>query len=83
LRRPRQRSRNHRRTRASLFEPVGDPSDKVWTNIQSKLREEAAHGANGESTKQEQEDQDQVKKSTDPSSIGYGLVVFALKFYLL
>ena len=26
----------------SLFEPVGDPSDKVWTNIQSKLREESA-----------------------------------------
>jgi hypothetical protein len=28
-------------TARSLFEPVGDPSDKVWTNIQSKLREEA------------------------------------------
>lgn len=28
----------------SLFEPVSDPSDKVWSNIQSKLREEAAHG---------------------------------------
>jgi len=26
----------------SLFEPVGDPSDKVWKNIQSKLREEGA-----------------------------------------
>jgi len=25
----------------SLFEPVGDPSDKVWKNIQSKLKEEA------------------------------------------
>jgi hypothetical protein len=25
----------------SLFEPVGDPSDKVWANIQSKLREES------------------------------------------
>ena len=24
----------------SLFEPVGDPSDKVWKNIQSKLKEE-------------------------------------------
>jgi hypothetical protein len=24
----------------SLFEPVDDPSDAVWTNIQSKLREE-------------------------------------------
>jgi hypothetical protein len=23
----------------SLFEPAGDPSDKVWSNIQSKLRE--------------------------------------------
>jgi hypothetical protein len=29
-------------TARSLFEPVGDPSDKVWTNIQSKLREESA-----------------------------------------
>jgi hypothetical protein len=29
-------------TARSLFEPVGDPSDKVWKNIQSKLREEAA-----------------------------------------
>jgi hypothetical protein len=27
-------------TARSLFEPVGDPSDKVWSNIQSKLREE-------------------------------------------
>jgi hypothetical protein len=32
-------------TARSLFEPVGDPSDKVWSNIQSKLREEAAHPA--------------------------------------
>jgi hypothetical protein len=29
-------------TARSLFEPVGDPSDKVWSNIQSKLREESA-----------------------------------------
>jgi hypothetical protein len=29
-------------TARSLFEPVGDPSDKVWNNIQTKLREEAA-----------------------------------------
>ena len=29
-------------TARSLFEPVGDPSEKVWSNIQSKLREEAA-----------------------------------------
>ena len=28
-------------TARSLFEPVGDPSDKVWTNIQSKLRQES------------------------------------------
>ncbi len=27
-------------TAKSLFAPVGDPSDKVWSNIQSKLREE-------------------------------------------
>jgi len=25
----------------SLFEPVGDPSDKVWQNIQSKLQQES------------------------------------------
>jgi hypothetical protein len=29
-------------TARSLFEPVGDPSDKVWNNIQSKLREQGA-----------------------------------------
>jgi hypothetical protein len=29
-------------TARSLFEPVGDPSDKVWNNIQNKLREEGA-----------------------------------------
>jgi uncharacterized protein with HEPN domain len=28
-------------TARSLFEPVGDPSDQVWSNIQSKLREES------------------------------------------
>jgi hypothetical protein len=26
----------------SLFVPVSDPSDQVWANIQSKLREESA-----------------------------------------
>jgi anti-sigma factor RsiW len=29
-------------TARSLFEPVEDPSDAVWHNIQSKLRDEAA-----------------------------------------
>jgi len=29
-------------TARSLFEPVEDPSDRVWANIQSKLREESA-----------------------------------------
>jgi hypothetical protein len=29
-------------TARSLFEPVEDPSDKVWAKIQSKLREESA-----------------------------------------
>jgi len=28
-------------TARSLFEPVEEPSDNVWKNIQSKLREEA------------------------------------------
>jgi hypothetical protein len=27
-------------TARSLFEPVADPSDKVWANIQTKLKEE-------------------------------------------
>jgi hypothetical protein len=27
-------------TARSLFDPVDDPSDKVWANIQDKLREE-------------------------------------------
>jgi len=29
-------------TARSLFEPVEDPSDEVWKNIQSKLKEETA-----------------------------------------
>ena len=28
-------------TARSLLEPEGEPSDKVWSNIQSKLREES------------------------------------------
>jgi hypothetical protein len=28
-------------TARSLFEPVEEPSDRVWANIQTKLREEA------------------------------------------
>jgi hypothetical protein len=28
-------------TAKSLFEPVGEPSDKVWSNIASKLKEQA------------------------------------------
>lgn len=28
-------------TARSLFDPVDDPSDEVWTNIQSKLRAES------------------------------------------
>jgi hypothetical protein len=35
-------------TARGLFEPVGDPSDKVWSNIQSKLREESAFDAAAE-----------------------------------
>jgi hypothetical protein len=35
-------------TARSLFEPEGDPSDKVWSNIQSKLREEAGAEVDGE-----------------------------------
>ena len=29
-------------TARSLFEPVNDPSDEVWSNIQNKMREESA-----------------------------------------
>ena len=29
-------------TARSLFEPENDPSDKVWANIQDKLREQSA-----------------------------------------
>ena len=29
-------------TARSLLEPEGEPSDKVWNNIQSKLREQSA-----------------------------------------
>jgi hypothetical protein len=37
-------------TARSLFEPVADPSEKVWANIQSKLREESelSSGQDGE-----------------------------------
>jgi hypothetical protein len=43
-------------TARSLFEPVGDPSDQVWSNIQNKLREESALGSDSE------EDDDEVKE---------------------
>jgi hypothetical protein len=35
-------------TARSLFEPIDDPSDAVWSNIQNKLREEASVEADGE-----------------------------------
>jgi hypothetical protein len=44
-------------TARSLFEPVGDPSDKVWSNIQNKLREES-----GLVSASEDEDEDEVKE---------------------
>ena len=31
-------------TAKSLFEPIHEPSDAVWSNIASKLKEEAADG---------------------------------------
>ena len=43
-------------TARSLFEPVGDPSDKVWSNIQSKLREESALAS------EPSDDEDEVKE---------------------
>jgi hypothetical protein len=41
-------------TARSLFEPVGDPSDQVWSNIQSKLREQSALAS--------EDDEDEVKE---------------------
>ena len=32
-------------TARSLFDPVEDPADSVWTNIQSKLRDEPTYEA--------------------------------------
>ncbi len=50
-------------TARSLFEePVTDPSDKVWDNIQSKLREETAHFGNSESDGEGEEDTDDVRE---------------------
>jgi hypothetical protein len=40
-------------TARSLFEPVGDPSDKVWSNIQSRLREQSGLHAAGIDTDDE------------------------------
>jgi hypothetical protein len=39
-------------TARSLFEPVEEPSDRVWTNIQSKLREEAVLPADKDEIKE-------------------------------
>jgi hypothetical protein len=47
-------------TARSLFEPVGDPSDKVWSNIQSKLREESALASDSDDT--DEVDADGVKE---------------------
>jgi hypothetical protein len=35
-------------TARSLFEPIEDPSDNVWSKIQNKLREEASGLSDGE-----------------------------------
>jgi hypothetical protein len=45
-------------TARSLFEPVGDPSDKVWKNIQSKLREESALDPDND---KDEEDEDETE----------------------
>jgi hypothetical protein len=47
-------------TARSLFEPVGDPSDQVWSNIQNKLREESA--LTSESGDEDEEEDDEVKE---------------------
>jgi hypothetical protein len=44
-------------TARSLFEPVADPSDQVWNNIQSKLREESALADS-----EEDDEEDEVKE---------------------
>jgi hypothetical protein len=35
-------------TARSLFEPIEEPSDKVWANIQSKLKESGTAGSEDE-----------------------------------
>ena len=47
-------------TARSLFEPVDDPSDQVWANIQDKLRERPM--VNGEFTGEEDDLPDGVKE---------------------
>jgi hypothetical protein len=46
-------------TARSLFEPVEDPSDQVWKNIQSKLKEE--NGEIGPDDEEEEDDEDESK----------------------
>jgi hypothetical protein len=50
-------------TAKSLFAPVGDPSDKVWSNIQSKLREEGEIA--GEEEEEENESGKKIKVKTN------------------
>lgn len=55
-------------TARSLFEPIGDPSDKVWSNIQSKLREEGVGTDDDEDDDDEEDEGDKklkVKKKID------------------
>ena len=47
-------------TARSLFDPVEEPSDQVWTNIQDKLREEPV--ANGAFTGEEDDLPDGLKE---------------------
>ncbi len=50
-------------TARSLFAPVGDPSDKVWANIQHKLREETVHSDGSPNGAEiDDDDVDQVKE---------------------
>jgi hypothetical protein len=45
-------------TARSLFEPIDDPSDAVWSNIQTKLRQEPTFAASQDN----EPDEDEVKE---------------------
>jgi hypothetical protein len=49
-------------TARGLFAPVGDPSDKVWANIQDKLREENVSNPETAAAAFTDDEEDQVRE---------------------